>query len=200
MGVCSGNHSEPCPRSSTTAASPPGPMASCVGNIATPVSIGGTLRSFRHAPRGELRPVVVRFQLPHPGLARVADDHVAQPFGGLVIATLTGVETDVLARLYQGPPLGTGTATRWYPCAGPLHLKISLQPAHSPEPTLVVVAAVAHIGPDFGMGEDQEPLLADRLDDRVGHLLGLEDGRHLLELLDRQLALGDHRRAHVLGA
>src|SRR3954449_3857513 len=109
MCVCSGNHSEPCPRSSTNAASSPGPMASCVGNIATPVSIGGTLRGFGDAPWRELRPVLLRLQLPHLGLARVADDHVAQPLGGLVIATLTGVETDVLARLHQGPPLGTGT-------------------------------------------------------------------------------------------
>src|SRR3954469_26071373 len=163
MCVCSGNHSEPCPRSSTNAASSPGPRASCVGNIATPVSIGGTLRGFAHAPRRELRAGLLRLQLPHLGLARVADDDVAQALRGLVIATLTGVETDVLARLHQGPPSWTGTATRWYPAAGPLHLKVSLQPAHSPQPSLGVAAAVRHVGPDLGVGEDQEPLLADRV-------------------------------------
>src|SRR3954466_14110745 len=114
MCVSRGNPGGPCPPSPTNAASSPGPMASCVGNIATPVSIGGTLRGFGHAPRRELRPVLLRLQLPHLGLARVADDDVAQALRSLVIATLTGVETDVLARLHQGPPSGTGTATRWY--------------------------------------------------------------------------------------
>ena len=44
---------------------------------------------------------------------------------------------------------------------------MSLEPAHAPQPALVVVAALGHVGPDLGVGEDEEALLADRLDDRV---------------------------------
>src|SRR5215212_5619117 len=121
MCVCSGKYRAPCPRSSTSAASAPGSMASCVGNIATPVSI-----------------------------------------------------------------------------AARLHPEMPLEAAHPAQPALVVAAAVGHIGADLGVGEDEEALLADRGDHHVGDLLGLEDGRDLLELLDRQLAVRDHRRAHVL--
>ena len=39
MCVCSGKYSARCPRSSTSAASAPGSIASWVGNIASPVSI-----------------------------------------------------------------------------------------------------------------------------------------------------------------
>src|SRR3954452_683655 len=113
MCVCSGNHREPCPRCSTSTASAPGVMASCVGNIATPVSIGGTLRGFADSPRREMRVVVLRLELADLGFARIADEDVAQPAGAVVIATVTSVETDVLARLHEGPPSGTGTATRW---------------------------------------------------------------------------------------
>src|SRR5215207_3154716 len=101
MCVCSGNQTESCPRSSASAASAPGPMASCVGNIATPVSMGGTLRGFGQALRREPRPVLQRLQLSDLRLARVTDEDVAQALRGLVVATLTGVETDVLARLQQ---------------------------------------------------------------------------------------------------
>src|SRR5688500_4805737 len=77
--------------------------------------------------------------------------------------------------------------------------EMGLQLAHSVEPALVVGAAVAHVLGDLGVGEDQEALLLDGLNDLVRDLLGLDDGGDLAQLVEVQ-AVGDHGRVDELRA
>src|SRR6476659_10064942 len=52
----------------------------------------------------------------------------------------------------------------------------SLQSPHALEPSVVVAGLALEEGEYFGMGQDQELLLADGLHDHLGHVLGLHDG------------------------
>ena len=72
-----------------------------------------------------------------------------------------------------------------------------MEAAHAAQPAVVVVAALGHVRPDLRVGEDQEALLADRLDHGVGHLLGLEDRGDRLELVERERAWSVNVKSHL---
>src|SRR6266478_8225099 len=74
------------------------------------------------------------------------------------------------------------------------------QPAHAPEPPVVVLCLAAEVFRDLRVRKDQESLVSDPLDDDVGHLLGLE-GAGGQEVGAEQAALsGEHLSPHALRA
>src|SRR5260370_42438302 len=52
--------------------------------------------------------------------------------------------------------------------------EVSAQPAHAPQPTVVVLGLAVEVFGHLGMQKDQEPYGSDALDDHVTHMLGFE--------------------------